>query len=440
MSRCRVFGLALLAGLAAPPLAAQGSLRAGLNGLFTFGDCAGPCVTSLGVPQLLQGSASWAPARLFDLLSSSVAVGVSNLPISPATSGVSFNIVGGAPVPTSSSGGPIFGERVQTLSRGRFLVGAHISGVRFTSVRGTPLSNLAFTFTHQNVCRATGTPPQGGTCPAPFAVDSLFGSPGIENDVVNVNMSIDLKLQVAALSLAYGLTDRIDVGVILPFVRSDLSGGSIARVDPFVNATPQLFGTAANPVYSAGAGVSGTASGIGDVSARAKMNLGGSDRGIGVVAEASLPTGDEDQFLGSGEFALRIVGIASAKYGNFTPHVNAGYLFRKGAALNDAVLTTVGFDQLMSGWATLAVDMMGQWEVGNSGFRLPGPVTFAVPVKRKVAVTNIPNRSDDILDASLGFRFLTHRGITIITNAAVPLNSGGMRGQLVWTGGVEYTF
>ena len=68
-------------------------------------------------------------------------------------------------MPTSSSAGPIFGERVQTVGRGRFLVGVNVTGVRFTSVRGVPLNNIALVFTHENICRATGAPPTGRGVP-----------------------------------------------------------------------------------------------------------------------------------------------------------------------------------------------------------------------------------------------------------------------------------
>ncbi|HTS88625.1 MAG TPA: hypothetical protein VMG41_09055 [Gemmatimonadales bacterium] len=439
-------GIGVLAGLAVSPLRAQGDLRNSLqNGLFHFGDCPQPlCLNSSLTSQHgthFIGATVSGTASLLSFLGSAVAVGVSNLPISTASSGVTFSIVGGVPVPTSSSGGPIFGERVQTLGQGRFLIGTTVTGVQFTSVRGVPLDNVAFTFTHENVCRATGAPPPaGGACPPPFQIDSALGSPTFENDVIEVNTSIDLRLQVAALNMTYGLTNRIDVGVVVPFVRADLTGGSIARIVPFAQPTPHFFGTASNPVYSAGAAVSGSATGIGDVVGRLKVNLGAADHGLGILAEAHFPTGDEGNFLGSGEFALRALAIASTRMGNFSPHLNAGYLYRHGSAQTDAVLTTVGFDQLIAPWATLAVDAIGQWQATRGTLVLPGPVTYSQPYQRQVIPTNIPNRPDNILDGSLGFKFLTRAGITIVTNALLPLNTGGIRGNIVWTGGAEYNF
>jgi len=445
MSLSRAAWMLVLAGVAASPAAAQSGLRGRIPDLFKFGDCGQALCLSASIGQAQHGShyigsAVSGTKNLLDFLSGAIAVGVSNVPLSTGTSGITFSIVGGAPVPTSSSAGPIFGERVQTLGRGRVLIGATVTGVQFTSVRGVPLDNLAFTFTHQNIC-TNGTPaPSNAACPPPFPVDSALGSPTFENDVIEVNTSMDLKLQVAALNLTYGLSNRIDVGVAVPFVRADLTGGSIARIVQFAQPTPHFFGTASNPVYTAGAELSGSSTGIGDIAARVKVNLGGSDRGLGLLTEVRFPTGDENQFQGSGEYAVRVLGIASARYGNFSPHVNAGYLYRSGESLTDAVLTTAGFDQLLAPWATLAVDVIGQWQANKNPLTLPPTVHFSRPNQRTANPTNIPARPDNILDGSLGFKFLTHGGITLITNAVIPLNNGGMRGNLVWTAGAEYNF
>lgn len=446
MSLFRAAPLMLLAGLAVSPLHAQGSgLKGKIPDLFRFGDCPEAlCLTSAvaaGHGHHYIGATVDGTNNLIDFLSGAIAVAVSNVPISTATSGITFSFEGGAPVSTSTSAGPIFGERVQTLGRGRFLIGANVTGVEFTRVRGVPLDNVAFTFTHQNICRSDTSWVQGQVCPAPFAGDTALGTPTFENDVIEVNTSINLKLQVASLFLTYGLSNRIDVGVAVPFVRADLSGGSIARVTPFSIPTPHFFGTSSDQLLTAAAAINGTATGIGDIAARVKVNIGGTTRGaFGLLTEARFPTGDEKQFLGSGEFALRVLGIASARYGNFSPHLNAGYLYRSGTEITDAVLTTVGFDHLLGSWATLAADVIGQWQAGTSRLLVPKEVQFQVPFRRTVRPTNLPDRKDNLLDGSLGFKFRTGNGLTVVTNALVPLNDGGMRGNVVWTTGIEYNF
>jgi hypothetical protein len=448
MSARRLAPALLLLSLMPAPALAQG-LRGQIPDLFKFGDCSQPLCLNASVNSASGhgdhyiGSTVSGTNSLLGFLSGAIGTAVSNVPISTATSGITFAFVGGAPVQTSSSSGPIFGERVQTLGKGRLLAGVNVTGVEFKTVRGVPLDNITFNFTHQNVCRTnpTWSPTNGQSCPAPLAADTLLGSPTFENDVIEVNTSIDLNLQVASLYLTYGLLDRVDIGVAIPLVRADLRGGSVARVVPFTNPTPHFFGTAADPTLTAAAGTSGSATGIGDIAGRVKVNIGGSERGaFGLLAEARFPTGREEDFLGTGKFALRVLGVVSGRYGNFSPHFNGGYLYRAGNSITDAVLTTVGFDQLVSSWATLAVDVIGQWQVGTNPLVLPGPVTFDTPYPHQVRPTNLPNRNDSVLDGSLGFKLNAGSGVVIITNALVPLNKGGMRGNLAWTTGLEYRF
>jgi hypothetical protein len=286
-----------------------------------------------------------------------------------------------------------------------------------------PLDNLAFRFTHQNV-----------RSPA-------LGDPPLENDVIEVSTSLNLNMQVASLFVSYGLLNRVDIGVAVPLVRTDLSGGSTAQVVPFSYPTPHFFGTAANPSLSAASTINGTATGIGDVLGRVKVNLGGSERGaFGFLIDARFPTGNEKDFLGSGEFAMRGLAIVSGRFGNFSPHLNLGYQYRSGSSFTDAVLATGGFDDLLAPWATLAVDLITQWQAGTSPVRLPGSVKFTQPTVHTVRQTDIPNRRDNLIDGSLGFKFRVGNGVTAVTNVLVPLNNAGIRGSAVGTVGLEYTF
>src|SRR5262249_60886648 len=84
-------------------------------------------------------------------LTNSIGSNVANLPVSAASGGSTFSFQGGVPVRTSTSTGPIFAERAQTLGRGRVLATVTRSGIDFKTFRGVSLDNLKFTFTHANV-------------------------------------------------------------------------------------------------------------------------------------------------------------------------------------------------------------------------------------------------------------------------------------------------
>jgi hypothetical protein len=67
-------------------------------------------------------------------------------------------------------------------------------------------------------------------------------------------------------------------------------------------------------------------------------------------------------------------------------------------------------------------------------------VQFDYPFKRTIDPTTIPNIADNIVNGSFGFKFATGNGFTIVTNALVPLNIGGLRANVTYTTALEYSF
>jgi hypothetical protein len=194
-------------------------------------------------------------------------------------------------------------------------------------------------------------------------------------------------------------------------------------------------------VLTASRFVEGSSTGIGDVAARLKINLrDGEPLSVGVIGEVRCPTGSEDDFLGTGAFAARGLGIVSARFGSFSPHANVGYIYRGGDFETDAVIGILGFDHLLAPWATLAADLISELQVGDSPLALPGPVVLEAPFRRSIAPSSIPERRDDLANASLGMKLRAVQGLTAIVNGQWPLNRGGLRADVIWTAGVEYNF
>jgi hypothetical protein len=402
-------------------------------GLFSFGDCGEPlCLPALVLQGNAHGrhfipSAESGNAAIIAFLGSAVGSNVSNIPISATTSGVTYRFEGGAPVRTNLSGGPIFAERAQTLGRGRMLIGANASSIRFNSLRGVPLNSLDFNFTHQD------TDPPGE------------GNPIFENEFITVRTSLDVNVLATIAFATYGVTDRIDIGVAVPFVSTSIDGTSFGQIVPFgPNPAHYFGGTAANPILAATASVNGSASGIGDVAVRTKVDLSpagaSAGTGIALLADVRLPTGNEDDFLGSGTTSARLMGIVSGRYGDFAPHANAGVALRNSDDQRNALLATAGFDQLLVPWATFALDIISEWQMGDAKLALPQPVAIDIPFRRTIYPSNIPDRRDDLLNASIGGKFATSQGVTFILNALLPLNRGGLRASTLWTAGLEYGF
>jgi len=397
--------------------------------LFTFGTC--------GQPLCLAGSLAghglhFIPAdtasgtSILAFLANSIGTSVGNTPISSASAGTTFEFVNGAPVKTSTSAGPIFGERAQTLGRGQFYVGVDVTQMHFERLRGIPVNDVLFYFTHQDV--------------APL--DTL-GNPSFENDVIQVQVAMNVDLLVSTFVASYGIVDGVDLSVAVPVVRTSVQATAVATILPLGGfPTPHYFaGTAADPVLTAVSSTAGAATGIGDVASRLKINVTQTKNfGTALLLEARFPTGDADNLLGSGAFSGRGLLIASATFGAWSPHLNVGYAFRDGDLQNNSILANFGFDQLVSSHITTTFDLLSDWQVGASKLVIPPPVQYQAPYPHQQILSNIPNQKDDYASASIGFKFMTQRGIVIVTNALFPLRNSGLQPSVVWSGGLEYSF
>lgn len=429
MRRLVATGAALV--VFAGALAGQGLRERISSELFTFGTCGQPLC--LEGSQLVGHGDHFIPAQVsgagavLAFLGNAIGVSVGNAPVSAASSGTTFSFEGGQPVKTSSSAGPIFAERAQTLGRGRFFLGANVTALHFERLRGVPLDHLTLNFAHEDIT------PTG------------LGDPSFESDLIQVRVAMDIDLLVTSVFAAWGLVDGVDLSVSVPFVHTTVRGASVAQVIPFGSGTttPHYFGTdgSGNPVLSAVASTEGSATGLGDVAGRVKINVFQSRTvGVALLVDGRFPTGDDANLLGAGRFSGRGLGIVSLRLGGFSPHANLGYVFRDAESENNGVLATVGFDNLLGSWASLAVDLISEWQLGESRLSLPGPIQYTTPFPRTIESSLIPERKDHAMAASIGFKFSTPRGITFVTNALIPLRDAGLQPSAVWTGGLEYNF
>jgi len=290
-------------------------------------------------------------------------------------------------------------------------------------VRGVPLSDLELNFTHQNVG------------------NSALGDPEFERDIIQVNANMNLSLLVTSVFASYGLMNDVDIGVLVPIVRASLEGTSEARLIPFNRPSPHLFGDATSPSETAQAFSEGSATGIGDIAVRVKANVFQTEQfGVALLGDARLPTGDEEDFLGSGNSTIRAVGIVSGNFGDFSPHLNTGMAIRSGDNQSNSVLATLGFDHLLSERVSIAGELIGDFAVGDSKLVLPEAAVFTAPTVETVDLTDIPDQKDNLIDASFGMKFVLAGDYRLVTNILFPLNDGGLRPKYLWTAGFEKTF
>ena len=443
----RLFSLACLASITMSSRTNAQGLRDRISELFIFGPGEEPLFLAgsgdPSNPASLQAhglhfvpSSTAENGSIITFITDALGASVANIPIGSTSGGVTFRFEGGAPVPTTTSAGPIFAERAQTLGRGRILAGISRTGFRFATLRGVDMRNIGLVFTHQNVDFAGCDAQFGGDC-------TLYGVPVLENDAIDFKLSMDLSVQVTSMYLTYGVSDRFDFGLVVPIVQADFRGESDAQIRPFGGTTAAHFfaGTATNPVLSAHRQSLGKAGGLGDVALRAKLNIRQTPRGaFAVLVDGRFPTGSRQDLLGSGKFAGRVLAIFNSRFSDFSPHANVGYSYHAGTQQNDAVLATVGFDDRMAERVTLAADLVTELQVGDSKLQLPPLVTYEAPFRRTLNPTNIPEIRDDLVNGSFGFKITPATNTTLVLNTLFPLNRGGLRSNLVYTAGIEYTF
>ena len=431
-----------LVALAAPARsAAAQSLQDVLDDLFVFtggdnplflGGSAGAPSTEVHGDHFIP-SESQSNAALLDFFNSAIAANIASFPLSSTVSSETFVLVGGIPQLTSNSFGPIFAERAQTIGRGRLNAAFTYSRLRFSEIRGVDLNDVRLTFVHNDVDFPNCDEIFGGDC-------SLYGVPQFENDAIELTLDLDLEADVYALAATFGITDWLDLGLAVPVVDLELEGVSEATVEVSTGGEPLHFfgGTPESPMLVDRTSAGDRATGIGDVAGRLKARLvEGEPWRFGVLGEVRVPTGREEDFLGTGELAARGLLILSGTCGGCSPHANVGYDVRGGVDQDD-VLLVAGFDHRLAEWATLAVDLLGAFPVGDEAFAFPDPVTYEAPFPRTRRLTNIPSRRDDVVDGSLGFKFQTGTGLVIVTNVLVPLNDGGLRAAPIPSLGLEF--
>lgn len=439
----RLGALLLVAAAGVPAPARAQSMKDALGQLFVFSEGNDPLFLagSAGFPDTqVHGdhfipSATVANASVLDFFIESISRNVSSFPIPTTVASETFVFVNGVPTPTSSSFGPISAERAQTLGRGRLSAGLTYTRLGFQRIRGVDLRDIGLTFVHQNV--------DFPGCDAAFGDDcSRYGVPALENDRIDLVLDLNINAEVVALYTTYGLTDWLDLGVAVPVIGLEMIGSSRATIVPFGGGPVAHFfgGTPTDPVLTARSQSHAQTTGIGDVAVRMKARFArGPTWQVAVLGEVRAPTGRQEDFLGTGNWNATGLFVISGDLSGFSPHANLGYGYRGSRLDQDAFRASLGFDDRLADWVTLAVDVLGVFKVGQQTLVLPRSVTFDAPFRRTIRLTNIPDRRDDTIDGAFGFKFRAAPGLVVIANALVPLNEGGLRAGVVPTLGIEYS-
>jgi len=426
------------------------------------------------LPALAQQSAAYE-------LNRSIVTYLATFPIGSSSGGFTYEADTATGIPRRSSGnfGPSFAERALTVGKGQFTAGFNFQAVSYDRFEGLELEDAdaggpAFYLEHNDCCilqLPDGTPGPGNTPK----------DPPFEGDILRMVLGLDLKSTTAAFFASYGLTDSLDVGVAVPFVKVEAEARILGTLQRISGANPLIHTFAANQdVSQVEFTSSGSASGLGDVVFRAKYNFlrqpGG---GLALGADLRLPTGDKDDLLGTGATQTKLYLIYSGDFGRVSPHLNVGYTFSSGElasgvgfetpgdgfgetvfrgqgpptaadlSVPDEINYTGGLTFVVSPRVTLSVDAIGRtvrdanrFGVTSRTFQFRTTLGGSVQTATRDDVVGITGTGENLntMLGVAGIKVNLTRTLLLTGNVLFPINDAGLRAKVAPVLGLDYAF
>jgi len=328
-------------------------------------------------------------------LNNSIVASIGSFAFNSTVSGITFDVNQGVPVRVEDSMGPLLAERATTLGAGKLNLSFSFSRIDYDELDGVSLSELQVVLPHQD-----------------SAGDGLKG---YELDTMDVHIDARIRQNVFAFFASYGLTEKWDVGAIVPVIDVKVSASAIAQIhyDPANVANPVHTN---EPVQDS---FSGSKTGLGDVIFRTKYQVSDSDSlSLAVLGQVTLPSGQDKDLLGTGESAFKGMLIASRRGKVITPHLNVGYEISTGSSELDNLSYAAGFDTRLSDSVTVGADILGHYNPDSK---------------------NIGNHR---VDGAAAIKWNPFNNYNAPFNAfvIVPLNKDGLRADVIWGLGIDFIF
>lgn len=332
---------------------------------------------------------------------------------------------------TTTSFGPILADRAETIGAGRVAMGFAFQRFTYDSVEGLDLEAIPAVFTHDNA--------------------ELLGG---RQDVITTVNTITAAVSQSTAFVTYGVTDRFDISLAVPLVNVNMmvvSDATIHRLGT-TNELTHFFRQSNGDVgdrrlFTA----SGSAAGVGDITARFKGTLHRS--GSGAVAaglDVRVPTGDADNLLGAGTTGLQPFAIWSSTLGTVSPHANASYTWNgssilagnpatgQAADFPDEFRYAVGTEIAMSRHATLALDLLGRTVIDAE--RLQSSTFHALDGVSTFPDITFSRSTFNLLNGSMGVKINLAGRLLAEANILFALDNHGLRDRVTPLLGLEYTF
>ena len=387
--RTPAFLICVAATLSAAPAAAQQ----------TIGEVLSFLLTNRSVPtgDFVQDARAAAATR--DTISTFLLLELSELPVSSSASAFTYRLDRnlGTVVRSSDSFGPFLVERSVTSGPRHGSLALSYQTASFDSIDGRSLKDGTLV--------ATASRLRGNA--QPFDVESL---------------TLDMRSTTVTLLGTFGVTDRLDISAALPFVAISMNG---RRVDTY-RGTQLVQATA-----------SASASGPGDFLIRGKYNLARSaGSGLAIGAEARLPTGNEQNLLGTGEASIMPRVIASLEHESIGIHGDVGYSM---GGLSDELV----YRGAMTVRGTSRLTLVG--EVAGRRLSSAGRLTETTEPHRGLAgvdtirLTSVPGATKRVVGV-IGFKWNVAETLLLTASIARPLTNSGLNAGWIPTFALDYSF
>ena len=333
-----------------------------------------------------------------DTISRALLANLATLPVPTSSSAFSYQLNPelGTVERSSQNFGPFFVERAQTAGQGQASFGVTFQHFHFTSLDGRNLRDGTFVTTANQFTDET----------TPFDVDRL---------------TLNIDTSVATVYGNIGITNRLEIGAAVPFVKLMLSG---SRVDTYrgTNFT-QATGSAETM-------------GLADVVVRGKYTLYNADGDAAAAAvDVRLPTGRQEDLLGAGSASVKLSGIGSIERGPFAAHLNGGVTvggLAREFSYDGAVEVSA------SPRATVIGELLGR-TIDTPGHLIqvstPNPTIIGVETLRLAPDTSMLN----ILTLVPGFKWNLSTTWVLAANVSSPLTSGGLTAPVTPFIGIDYS-
>ncbi len=244
--------------------------------------------------------------------------------------------------------------------------------------------------------------------------------------LVNANISVDADIWTPSLS--YGVTPYWDVNLTVPIVKSFLSVKTNQTVpDPRL---PQFMLNPGDPNEKTIHTDQGdSATGIGDVLLRTKYHLlHEAPADAAVLLGVSCPSGNKDNFQGRGTWRVQPTFIVSKVIDDrVEPFVNAGFDINAENVDRTIFRWAVGASAQVWGPLSASMVVLGLNEFARQTDKIESPFFFQI------------NRND-MYDVSVGVRWLFADSGVVSANVILPMNTDGLRPELIPSFAVEYAF